>query len=103
MKLVTKIRVGSGFEHKKGQHSRIKKKKQAGRRDYCDRTLLIMIIVIYYFCFLSFKVTFNHGLWAKNTMYYVSPLNHFLVINELSFIFILIITPRSKAHLKLTL
>ena len=48
------------------------------------------------FCFLSLKVTFNHGLWAKNTMYYVSPLkfNHFLVINELSFIFILIITAK---------
>ena len=38
MKLVTKISVGSGFECKKGQDSRIKKKKQAGRQDL--RTLL---------------------------------------------------------------
>ena len=36
MKLVTKMRVGSGFERKKGQDSRIK--KQAGRRGL--RTLL---------------------------------------------------------------
>ena len=47
-------------------------------------------------------MTFNHGLLAKIHYVVMLPLNHFLVINELIFIFILVITRRSKSHLKLS-